>query len=240
MRAFLRRLQWDIILSGIFSFIIIILLLGGATYLFTFFLPKTTIKSFKAENIEFTKEGIEESKRIEENFLDKTSKLRIAKLYENPLPTPSFISNSPKLKQYLESNTVKITINGELAEAYLYIKTGKINIENESVYFWIVDGKSDGGHLLASENLAQGAGNEFLYDLEKLPIVQLPYSLDKSPSYLNIVENYLNKDISYKPERQYYVGAFVSTTILPNQVENFEIRYKCKTGSDNCSIVVND
>ncbi len=189
-------------------------------------------------NPEITVKGIEENRGKVMDKLEQSDKLNKISLYKDPLQTPSFITNPEKLSQYLETHTASITIIGEISEAYIYIKTGPIDIENESVYFWIVDGKSDGGHLSPRENLTSNNGNVFLYDLEKLPVVDLPYSIGKTPSHLDIVNNYLNKDIPHKSSKQYYAGAFVSTTRFPNQVESFEIRYGCKSTS-TCSISLN-
>lgn len=220
--------QWKTIVVGI------ILVIISLIFVFIYELLSGKVKKDEEQitvpQPNITIEGIQENRGKEEDRLEQTSKLLKVSLYKQPLETPSFVTNRAKLTKYLESNTSGIYIDGEISEAYLYIKTGQIDIEKESVYFWIVDAKSDGGHLLPTENLASGTGNEFLYDLVKLPIIQRPYSISKAPEHIDVVNDYLNKDLSYKDRREYYVGAFVSTTRLPNQVENLEIRYACKQG----------
>lgn len=191
----------------------------------------------KIPSPEITLAGIQANIGKQDSILEETELINKVKIYSESLETPSFIMNSKRLTNFLEKNAVEITITGQLSEAYLYVRTGPIDIENESVYFWIVNNRDDGGHLFVPSSLASGIGNEFLYDLEELPIVQLPYTTKKTPKTVNVVDNYLNKDLPGKSQRKYYVGAFVSTTKLPNRINELEIRYKCKSGS-NCSIVV--
>jgi len=226
--------QWKTILGGVILVFVSMIVVAIFEYVGGQYKNKETKV---IEEPTLTVQGIKENKGKVDNKLEETKNLFVTKLYDNPLPTPSFVSNQELLTKYLERNTSEIIIKGEISEAYLYIKTGPIDINKESVYFWIVDGTSNGGHLLPTENLSTQSGNEFLYNLERLPTVQRPYSINSKPEYIDVVNSYLNTDLNYKPNRQYYVGAFVSTTLLPNQIENLEIRYGCKLGSD-CSITV--
>ena len=225
--------QWKTILGGIVLVVISMMIVAIFEFIGGKFRTDKNKVILPQPNV--TVEGIQENRNKKDDRLTEIEKMNTIQLYNKPLQTPSFVSNSDKLTKYLESNTVKITIIGEVSEAYLYVKTGSIDIEKESVYFWIVNNKSDGGHLSPTENLVSKNGNEFFYDLVKLPVVQRPYSIYRSPTYIDVVNNYLNQDIGYKEEREYYVGAFVSTTQLPNQIENLEIKYSCKQGV-HCSI----
>lgn len=223
-----NEFQWKTILGGIILVFISLVVVTVFEFIGGKYKASTTQT---LDEPKLTMEGMKENKGKVDNRLSQTENLRIVKLYDQPLTTPSYVSNQQELTKYLERNTAEIIVVGELSEAYLYIKTGPIDINKESVYFWIVDGTSDGGHLLPTDNLGSQLGNEFLYDLEKLPIVQRPYSIHSKPKYINVVNKYLNTDINYKADRQYYVGAFVSTTLLPNQIDDLEIRYWCKQGS---------
>lgn len=234
---FLKKIQWDIVMSGIFLFIILSIL-GGATL----FLPRLYFRYFKKtdeeisvvfpEPEEISKERIDSIKGESDALLKKTEKLNKVILYKEALKTPSFVSNPIRLTEYLEQNATEIIIEGVIDSAYLYIASSTIDINKESIYFWIVDGESDGGHLIPSESLSSGNGNEFLYDLRKLPLIQRPYFPEKPSRHIDIISEYLNKDISHKQKRQYYIGSFVSTTLLPNEIVSFEIRYRCKLETD--------
>ncbi len=234
---FLKKIQWEIIISGVILFVILFTIGGGAL-----FLPQLYYKYFKKtdngtqivfpEPEEISEENIKSAKGKAETILKQTERIKKVVLYENPLATPSYVSNPARLTDYLEQNTVEIIIEGIIDSAYLYVVPDSLDIKQESIYFWIVDTKSEGGHLVPGESLSSGSENEFLYDLRKLPIIQRPYFPDKPPKHADIVSEYLNKDISYKQRRQYYVGAFVSTTSLPNEITKFEIRYRCELGME--------
>ena len=227
-------------MSGVILFIILSLIGGGTILLpklYYKFLKKTDEKAtivFPEPEV-LTKENIQAVRGKDSSLLRETEKIRRAVLYDEPLTTPSFVANPYHLTKYLEQNTAEILIEGEIDSAYLYVASDELDISKESIYFWIVDGKSDGGHLVPSESLSSGNGNEFLYDLRKLPLIQRPYFPDKPAQHLDIISEYLNKDVSYKQDRQYFIGAFVSTTLLPNKITNFEIRYMCKFGTE-CAI----
>lgn len=230
-------IQWNLIVTG--------LLLVFLASVFTTVLP-TILSKFKQPTEggvvvpDITTEGIEEKKGERIELLAETARLNIATIYseENSLATPAFVINPDKLRDYLERNSVEINVQADLSEAYLYIKTGAIDVKNESVYFFIVNRHSKQGHLVASESLVSSSTSEFLYDMIKLPLAQLPFPLEPKKKEINVVEEFLNKDLPYKTKkRQYFVGGFVSTTKLPNKIERMEIRYKCKLDAD-CFIEV--
>lgn len=237
MKNFLKKIQWDIVISGMILFTTLSLLGGG-----TLFLPRLYYKYFKRtdeetsivfpEPDEISEENIKSAKGEADTILKQTEGIKRVVLYENPLTTPSYVSNSARLTDYLEQNTAEILIEGVIDSAYLYVASDGLDIKQESIYFWIVDGKGEGGHLVPGESLSSGSKSEFLYDLRKLPLIQRPYFPDKPPKHADIISEYLNKDISYKQQRQYYVGVFVSTTLLPNEITDFEIRYRCELGSE--------
>ena len=233
-------IQWNFILTGVFLIVLASILTTGLPFLYRLIGIKPEEKS-TIEVKPITREGIEEEKKSQqEDVLLTTNNLKKAIIYDTPLVTPSFVSDPQKLANYLEKNSVEINVRGQLSEAYLYIKTGPIDVERESVYFFIVDGYSSGGHLFSPENLATSTSSEFLYDLEKLPLVDLPFSTKNKARKVNIKEEFLNKDIAYKNEsykRQYFVGGFVSTMKLPNQIDRMEIRYSCKP-TEICEISV--
>lgn len=230
-------IQWNLIMTG--------LLFVFLASVFTTVLP-TALSKLKQSTGEvvvipdITIEGIEEEKGERIDFLAETARLNIATIYseDNPLATPAFVTNPDKLRGYLERNSVEINVQNDLSEAYLYIKTGAIDVKNESVYFFIVNRYSKQGHLVSSESLVSSSTSELLYDMTKLPLAQLPFPLEPKKKEINVVEEFLNKDLSYKDKkRQYFVGGFVSTTKLPNKIERMEIRYKCKLDTD-CFIEV--
>ena len=176
-----------------------------------------------------TKEGIVDSisNQQKDKLLETTDYEKI-NLLMSPIETPSFVTNPDKLRSYLEQKNVAIVIEGNVDKAFLYLKAKHIDINNESIYFFIVDGYSRQGHLVSSESLISGSGNDFLYDLRQLPLASLPFPLENKKQTFNIVDDFLNRDITYKHERKYYVGGFVSTTQLPNSLDIMEIRYTCK------------
>lgn len=228
-----NEFQWKTITGGIVLVLISLFFVYISEYVTGSFLKNTDNKDIPQPNI--TIEGIQENKGSSVDRLIETEKMKRISLYAKPLETPTFVSDTNKLTKYLESNTAGVVINGEISEAYLYIKVKSLDVINESIYFWIVDGSSEGGHLIPTENLAIAKGNEFLYDLTKIPLVQKPYSISREPKFVNIVDLFLNRDLEYKTRREYFIGSFVSTTKLPNQVEILEVRYNCKQGI-NCSI----
>jgi len=238
--SLINKIQWDVILTGLILFFVISIIGGGSLFLpkiYYKFLKKTdgniTVQLPEPENI--SKESIQAVKGTEDSVLKETEDFKKISIYSKPLETPVFVSNSEKLTKYLEQNAVEIVAEGTIEKAYLYAVSGSLDINKESIFFWIVDGESDGGHLVPSESYTSGKGNEFLYDLRKLPLVERPYFPNKPAGHVDIVSKYLNKDISYKTKRQYFVGAFVSTTTLPNQISKLEIRYRCELGS-NCRV----
>lgn len=227
-------IQWSFIITG--------LLFVFLASVFTTFLPMLTSRLKQPSDTEVvivpdvTKKGIEEQRGKEVDFLKETSQLNVVTIYSKPLSTPTFVTNPNKLREYLEQNSVEINIQGDISEAYLYVKTGSIDVQKDSVYFFIVNNHSKQGHLVSSESLISSSSTEFLYDMSKLPLKQL---LDPKKEEPNIIEEFLNRDLGYKTKkRQYFVGGFVSTTKLPNQIEQMEIRYKCKLDI-NCSIETN-
>ena len=177
-------------------------------------------------------------------FLE-TSRWNVVNILSAPIATPPFVTNPDKLKKYLENNSVAINVKGDIDQAYLYIETGPINIQNESVYFFIVDGHSKQGHLVASESpvhesKSDQSRTDFLYDMSQLPLSQLPFPLEDHKTTIDAVSEFLNQDINYKNsenKRQYFIGGFVSTTRLPNQISKIQIRYKCKE-DQKCSILL--
>lgn len=174
-----------------------------------------------------TKEGIEAGKSNLGDLLQQTKNYKRIDLLSSPIDTPSFVTNPDKLRDYLEQKNVAIVIEGKIDKAYLYIKVKQINISSESVYFFVVDGYSKQGHLVSSESLISGSGNDFLFDLSQLPLSSLPFPLESKEKKINVINEFLNKDLSYKKERKYYVGGFVSTTQLPNSLDVLQIRYTC-------------
>lgn len=216
-----------LIASGVVLFLLLALLSYGIPSLKPFFVSTEDKDKTAGKVIEskFTKENIEEAKKNpipQQPAFEKT-----AIIIDKPIPTPVFVSNPDKLTDYLFRISQGIVAEGEIKVAYLYINTGSIDLENESVYFYMVDGKGKGGHLVPTESLIPNSGTEFLYDMSKLPFVQLPYSLKKPIDHFNMKDEILNFE-PQNTERKYYIGAFVSTTRLPNQVEKVEIRYSCE------------
>lgn len=193
--------------------------------------PKKEPPSINVSTI--TKESIESSKKKADTLnYDTTLDL----LQGTPIPTPPFVLDPDRLRDYLGKVSRTIIISGDIEDAYLYIATNEIDINNESIYFYIVDGKIAEGHLYPKEALSPITNNTFIYDLKKLPLMSFPYSISnprdlRHPNVINDLFNFHGQNL----ERKYYIGAFVSTTRLPNQVNNLEIRYKCKISS-TCSI----
>lgn len=158
-------------------------------------------------------------------------------LLSEPIYTPPYVMDPEKLKQYLISKSVAIKVVGVVKNAYLYIKTNKLDLEKESVSFYIVDGKTVAGHLFAPESLYDQKENEFLYNLSKLPLVKLPYSSKLKlgdDNYRNVVKEIFNSDVGQG--KHLYIGGFVSTTKLPNAIEQIEVRYSCVNNA-NCQIL---
>ncbi|MDO8515292.1 MAG: hypothetical protein Q7S14_02220 [bacterium] len=182
-----------------------------------------------------TKETVESSKKqVEKLNYDTTLDI----LQGVPISTPPFVLDPDRLRNYLGKVSKTIYITGEIDDAYLYISTGHLDINKESIYFYIVDGKIAEGHLYPKEALSPVSENTFIYNLKNLPLVKFPYSLDR-PTHLDhkdVVNTLFNRQ-DQNVERRYYVGAFVSTTQLPNEVNAMEIRYKCKQSS-SCSITL--
>ncbi|MCQ3944272.1 MAG: hypothetical protein DPW11_00620 [bacterium] len=190
-----------------------------------------------------TTQGISDNKDQDNLFL-QTDRWNVANILANPISTPPFVTNPDKLRNYLEGSSVEINVEGNLDKAYLYLSTGPIDINRESVYFFIVDGYSKQGHLVASESPVNGQSGlgrtEFLFDLSKLPLSSLPFPLEDHKEYVDVLSDFLNRDIDYKSagkKRQYFVGGFVSTTRLPNQITKMQIRYQCEIGQ-SCKIIV--
>ncbi len=153
------------------------------------------------------------------------------KLLKEPIITPPYYVDTEKLKNYLISKSVSIKVFGKIESAYLYVKTDSLNLENESVSFYIVDGKPVTGHLFAPLSIFSRGDNEFIYDLKNLPLVDLPYSIKKTPTTHDVVDVLNNAS----EKENLYIGAMVSTTTLPNQVEQIEIKYNC-VNKGNCEI----
>lgn len=240
MKNTLKQIPWSEIIGTVIVFLALMLATSGYSFVSSLFKkesPKPIDNEvFLPEPDVLSKDTIKENIGKKDSSLVDTSKmLTVDLIKEEPLVTPSYVSNKEKLRKYLETNAQEIVTSGKIKEAYLYINTNAIDIEKESVYFWIVDGKDDGGHLIPTESLSAGKSGEFLYDLSKLPLIQLPYSLSKKADHIDVLGQYLNQDISYKDQRQYFIGAFVSTTILPNQINQMTIRYTCVVG-EQCSI----
>ena len=179
-----------------------------------------------------TKEGIlKTNTNPEKNVLSETIDYKRVDLLTSPIETPNFVTNPSKLRNYLEQSNVAVVIEGDVDRAFLYLKAKHIDINSESIYFFIVDGYSRQGHLVSSESLISGSGNDFLYDLKQLPLSSLPFPLENKKQIINVTDDFLNRDISYKQERKYYIGGFVSTTQLPNSLDVMQIRYVCKSTS---------
>lgn len=231
-------IDFKLIISGLLLFIIMILITFGLPGLQPFFVHKTLTPTptplyTLTDPNKLTKEKIDEVKArppINVNIPYE----QVVTILGTPISTPVFVTNPGKLTEYLASTAQSIQVQGTVKSAYLYIKTGDLDIQNESVYFYIIDGKSFGGHFLPTESLIPDSGNEFLYDMSKLPLVQMPYSLKSTPNYSNAIKEMLNHITDYN-KRKYYIGSFVSTTKLPNQVERIEIRYSCDP-TDLCQI----
>lgn len=192
------------------------------------FRGKTELKQPDLQRSDFEKRD----ELIESQIIKYDKKVTLLK---EPIVTPPYYTNSDRLKNYLISKSVSIGIKGTIEDAYLYIKTGTLNLENESVSFYIVDGNSIAGHLFAPKSVFSRGDNEFVYNLKELPLVKLPYSIKNDPDIENVVEKVLNHASVVK--ENLYMGALVSTTTLPNQVEQMEIRYTCVNRGD-CEIRV--
>lgn len=180
------------------------------------------------------KKGIEESKQKVER-LNYDTKLSIL---DSPIETPPFVTDPERLKDYLGKVSRTIILTGDVEDAYLYIQSGDINIQTESIYFYIVDGKIAEGHLYPKDAISSVSDSTFVYDLKKLPLMKFPYSLTTPTKleYVDVVTTLFNRQ-GQGIERKYYIGAFVSTTKLPNEIKAIEIRYKCKQSS-TCNIVI--
>lgn len=210
---------------------LIMLAIATITFIFSSnFISKTTknviptptvMPVLKDPNI--SKQGIE---KVQSNPQQQLSYDFVTVLLSQPISTPSFVTDPDRLTNYLSANSILIGISGEISKAYLYIRTGDIDIQKESVYFYIIDGSSISGHLNPTESLISDNGNEFLYDLSQLPLVQAPYSPNTKPDHKDVISTMLNHISSYN-NRSYYIGGFVSTTKLPNQISSMEIRYSC-------------
>lgn len=174
----------------------------------------------------------------------ETSKWNIARLLITPIATPSFVAKPESLKNYLEENSISINIIGSISKAYLYIQTDKIDLEQESVYFFIVGDHSIQGNLISAESQVNEANfninantNDFLYDMSKLPITQLSDPVEtRTEEHVDILEEFFNKG---DEKKQYFVGGFVWTATIPNYISKIEIRYKCADGNQ-CNISVNN
>lgn len=182
-----------------------------------------------------TKETIESSKKQAERLNYDTT---LDVLQGSPIATPPFVLDPDRLRDYLGKVSKTIYITGEIEDAYLYISTGRLDINKESIYFYIVDGKIAEGHLYPKEALSPVSDNTFIYDLKKLPLMKFPYSFEhpNNLEHVDVVNTIFNRQ-GQGIERKYYIGAFVSTTQLPNQVNSLEIRYKCKQSS-SCNIAI--
>lgn len=231
-----KYLDLKTITSSIVIFILLAIASFGALKLPSFFPVNSPTSQQPIPRINvsaITKESIEQSKKTP-NKLDFDRTLPIL---DSPIQTPPFVTEPDRLRDYLGKVSKSILISGLFENAYLYIKTGDINIQNESIYVYLVDGRIADGHLYPPEAMQPITDNVFIYDLRNLPLEQFPYSLSDTSrlKYKNVVEDLFN----YQPEtnKSYYIGAFVSTTKLPNQITTLEIRYKCQTNS-NCSIAL--
>lgn len=220
-----------IILSSVAVFIILVILSIG-----TLGIPR--LLNIKSEPINPPinvsspdKETIEEAKK-KGDVIKYDHKVEIL---DKPIFTPAFVTDPNKLKDYLGKVSTTIIITGKIKNAYVYIKSGEIDIQKESIYFYIVDGRTVDGHLFPPEALQSINNNAFIYDLGNLPLVKFPYSLNGQVVYENVIEKIFNYPTTYNNGR-YYIGAFVSTTKLPNQITSIEIRFTCEQGGTLCDI----
>ncbi len=226
------KLQWKTILSFISLVFIASLLTTGLPFLYKKLGKIAGSTLIQVPSI--TKEGIENPQA---DILSNSLLLKSVSIFDEVVETPDFVTDPQKLRDYLEEKSVKLTIIGQIDEAYLYIKTGIIDITRESVYFFVVDSYSKQGHLVSSENLVQ-SNTDFLFDLSKVPLSQLPFPLEPKAEIVNVLDEFLNQNISYKSSREYFIGGFVSTTKFPNGIQKMEIRYSCKTFY--CTITANN
>lgn len=240
MISFVKKLNKILDLSNILGGVImffVIIVISIFVVKIPLFTSKQQPQQTPAQQINvstLTKETIEHSKQ-NANDLNYDTTLT---LLDSPIQTPPFVTDPDRLRDYLGKVAKTIVISGEIEDAYLFVQTGGINIQNESVYFYIVDGRTADGHLYPQEALQPVTDNIFIYNLKNLPLEQLPYSLN-NPNHL-IHKNIVDEIFNYQPkgwDRKYYIGAFVSTTKLPNQITSLEIRYKCKE-STTCTITL--
>lgn len=184
----------------------------------------------KDATLDITKEDIEKQKDIykEYNFF--------LSLPRTPLLTQAgFITPLKITKEVVINNAVHIQTKGKIAKALLFVRAGVDNplsrlTQYDSIYFFIDDGRN-GGHLLrsASYNIppTENRTTELLFDISRLPLVDIPYNEKSQPNYLNVLD-ILNKEGSH------YIGMFVSTLRF-GKVEETTVAFQCEDKSD-CAI----
>lgn len=195
--------------------------------------PKSHLQTSPTPTIQVPTISKQDIKNAQYNFQNLPEYQFSTPLLSSEISTPSFVTDPEKLKNYLSETSVEIKITGTIKSAYLSVQTENIDIRKESVYVFIVDGSSIGGHLNPTESLIPDKGVTFLYNLSKLPLMDLPYSLDKQSRENNVLKMLNNKN----DDRIFYIGGFVSTTDLPNQITKMEILYSCED-NDPCEIFI--
>lgn len=167
------------------------------------------------------------------NF-DKCEGYNQVSIYTEGIETPSTYINNAKAE--LSKAGRKIVVNGEIEDAYIYIKAGatdengnfsSIKKSFDGIWFYLQDGHFNGGILDLSKSIYGKPSEitELLYNIKEIPIAK-----DNNNYRLNKYET-VNLLGELKGDR--LIGALVSTARY-GKILDLSIYYKCK--SQECSI----
>lgn len=178
---------------------------------------------------------------VEQADFDKYESYNKVSIYPNGLVTPDDYMKNTQI--YLNDDGThgvgrRITIAGEIEDAYVYIKAGanddagkytSIIEKYDTVFFFLKNGVYRGGHLNLSKSKLGKASEltEVLFNLKNLSVAE---KLGQYRSDTFKEENLLT---DLKDNRM--IGAIVNTARY-GKIESLVIGYKCNGEKDSCSI----
>lgn len=177
----------------------------------------------------------------EPTIFDQYKDYKRVSIYPNGIETPSNYTESPTTASTSLANAgVRIKINGDILDAFIYIKAGannesgsftQINKKYDGIWFYLENGSFDGGILNLSKSIfgQPSQFTELLFDLKNVPLAK-----DNTDYRKNIYEN---KDLLFNLKDSRIVGALVSTNRYGKIIE-LTIGYKCNDEKNECSIVL--
>lgn len=208
---------------GIGAIVLVFGIFGGVSY----FVHQKTNTEAPIVQIEpdLNKEKISEIKNQTRGDFEKYLQYTKVDIYSNGLVTPTSLTQACKDKGGNKENcnreiaqiTKTLSTNGEIENAYLYLKVG-VSREDlplgqltqfDSVWFFVNESNYSGQLLrpkaIINKQSDEGV-TELLYSLKEVPFTHLPYNDGAVPDKIaNILDDQLNK-----PGKQ-FIGAFVST-----------------------------